>query len=51
MFSKTTKIYSIITLFIIGLTVAACNTIKGAGQDIEAAGDAIENTADENKNY
>ncbi|MEZ6013188.1 MAG: entericidin A/B family lipoprotein [Hyphomonas sp.] len=30
---------------LITLMVAACNTIAGAGQDIEAGGDAIEDTA------
>jgi entericidin B len=27
------------------LGLAACNTTKGLGQDVEAAGDAIEDTA------
>ena len=27
-------------------TVAACNTMEGAGEDIEAAGDAIQDAAD-----
>ena len=37
----------------LSLTVflSACNTIEGAGQDIESAGDAIEDSASENKNY
>jgi predicted small secreted protein len=29
--------------------VAACNTVEGAGQDIEATGDAIEDAADDAK--
>ncbi|MEJ8567188.1 entericidin A/B family lipoprotein [Elongatibacter sediminis] len=29
------------------LNVTACNTTRGVGQDIEAAGDAIEDAADE----
>lgn len=33
-----------------GLTVAACNTVAGAGQDIEAAGEAVEETAQDAKN-
>ncbi len=32
-------------LAILGLT--ACNTVDGAGQDIEAAGDGISNAANE----
>ncbi|WP_306016623.1 entericidin A/B family lipoprotein [Oceanicaulis sp. MMSF_3324] len=31
------------------LILAGCNTIAGAGQDIEEAGDAIEDTAEENR--
>ncbi|WP_340692876.1 entericidin A/B family lipoprotein [Hyphomonas sp.] len=31
------------------LFLSACNTVEGAGQDIEAAGDKIEETADANK--
>lgn len=36
---------SIIALF----AVSACNTIEGAGRDIEATGDAIEHTAEDTK--
>lgn len=35
--------------FILGLS--ACNTIEGAGKDVEAAGGAIKDSASENKNY
>ena len=38
---------ALIAMLLLGL--AACNTIEGAGQDIEAAGDKIEETADANK--
>jgi predicted small secreted protein len=34
-------------LIFLGAPLAACNTIEGAGQDVESAGDAIEDTADE----
>jgi len=30
-----------------GLTTAACNTIAGAGKDVEAAGDAVKDTAND----
>lgn len=33
-----------------GLSTAACNTVAGAGQDIEAAGDAMTDTANDAKN-
>ncbi|MCX4192376.1 entericidin A/B family lipoprotein [Methylophaga sp. OBS1] len=43
------------TSIIFGLTFAfalsACNTIEGAGEDVEAAGSAIDETAEENTNY
>jgi predicted small secreted protein len=31
------------------LAVAACNTVEGAGEDIQAAGSAVERTAEEVK--
>ena len=31
------------------LTVAGCNTISGAGKDVEAGGKAIEKAADDTK--
>ncbi len=31
------------------LAIAACNTVEGAGQDIQKGGRAIENSADRNK--
>ena len=33
-------------LFLVG-----CNTVSGIGEDVEAAGDAIEKSAEENKEY
>lgn len=39
-----------VTLLSLG-TLTACHTIEGAGEDIEAAGDKIEETASDNKNY
>ena len=32
------------------LTTAACNTIAGAGRDVEAAGDAVEGAANDARN-
>ena len=31
------------------VTLSACNTIEGAGQDIKSTGGAIEDAADDNK--
>jgi entericidin B len=36
--------------FILATATAACNTVEGAGQDIQAAGAAVENTADDASN-
>jgi entericidin B len=32
------------------LALGACNTMKGAGQDVEAAGDAMSDTAEDVQN-
>lgn len=32
---------------LVALLVSACNTIAGAGKDVQAGGNAIENAADE----
>ena len=34
-------------LLLIAVPAAGCNTVAGAGEDIESAGDAIEDTAEE----
>ena len=36
---------TIATVLALAFTLAGCNTIKGAGQDIQRAGNAIENAA------
>jgi predicted small secreted protein len=33
------------------LTMTGCNTMSGMGEDIEAAGDKIEDSAESNKKY
>jgi len=32
-----------------GVVLGACNTVEGAGRDIEAAGDAVADTAEDAK--
>ncbi|MDG4597373.1 MAG: entericidin A/B family lipoprotein [Candidatus Contendobacter sp.] len=32
-------------------SLSACNTVKGAGQDLKAAGQAIERKAEQKKHY
>ncbi len=46
-------IRSILALFVMAgvLTMTGCNTMRGAGQDVSAAGDKIENSAEKHKNY
>jgi predicted small secreted protein len=34
-------------LLALGLALAACNTVRGAGQDMSAAGRAVDETVDE----
>lgn len=40
-----------IAAFFTLIGASACNTIGGMGEDIEAGGDAIEDSASKNKNY
>ncbi len=44
-------ITSAILALTFAFTLSACNTIEGAGEDIEAAGDAIDDSAEENTDY
>ena len=39
------KTLSLLTLVVLGLSVSACNTVDGAGQDIENAGEAVQDAA------
>lgn len=32
---------------LIAATLAGCNTVRGVGQDVETAGDAVERTTDD----
>jgi len=36
--------------FLLAAAAAACNTVEGVGQDVSAAGKAVEDAADEAKN-
>lgn len=40
----------LLSLFFV-LTVTACNTMEGVGEDMGAAGDAIDRKAEEKKGY
>jgi predicted small secreted protein len=39
-------IKALVLLAILGLSAMACNTMEGAGKDIQEAGDEIEDAAD-----
>lgn len=40
------KLLTICSLAVFAATLTACNTMEGAGQDVENAGEAIEDSAD-----
>jgi predicted small secreted protein len=40
------RILALSLLFASGIFVAACNTVEGAGEDIQEAGEGIEDAAD-----
>jgi predicted small secreted protein len=42
---KSRTFFTIATLFVLGLGLSACNTVGGAGQDIENAGEAVQDAA------
>ena len=39
----------VLAMLAASLTVSACNTISGAGRDVEAAGEAVTSTAEDAK--
>ena len=44
------KLAALVALtFTMGLSLTACNTIEGAGQDIQKGGQKLENAADKKK--
>ena len=47
--SLSSKISAVILALLTAITLSACNTIGGMGEDIEAAGKGIDNTAENTK--
>lgn len=45
-FFEIMKKFAIILAGLMALTLTACNTIAGAGRDVESAGDAVEDAAE-----
>jgi entericidin B len=39
----------LMAMFAVSLAVSACNTVKGAGEDVQSAGSAVSNTAEDAK--
>lgn len=39
------KIFQVIIIFYVALSLTACNTMSGAGQDIQEGGAALERSA------
>ncbi|MBV7257468.1 entericidin A/B family lipoprotein [Pacificimonas sp. WHA3] len=37
---------SIAAIAALGLALTACNTVKGAGEDVESVGEAVQKTVD-----
>ena len=51
MFVSKRRALLMLALALVVQGLVACNTIKGAGQDIGAAGEAIEKKAEQKKKY
>ena len=45
------KLLALALLAGVVVSVTACNTVEGAGKDVKATGQAIENAADKRKTY
>lgn len=41
------KVFYLLALILVAFAASACNTTRGFGQDVEATGDTIEDTADD----
>lgn len=51
MLKRLTKILPYAPVLLLCGVLNACNTMEGAGEDINRAGQAIENSAERNKSY
>ena len=45
--SYLTWVFGVMAALLIGLSVSACNTMEGAGEDVSAAGGALSDTAED----
>jgi predicted small secreted protein len=46
---KVTNVLGVLTVVLLSLFAAACNTMEGAGQDVQKAGQKIEESANDAK--
>jgi predicted small secreted protein len=46
-----TKLFAMLSVIVLAILTAACNTVEGVGKDVKATGDAIEKAAQKNKGY
>lgn len=44
------KMLALLTVLLAGIGLSACNTVEGAGQDIQRGGEAIEEGANDARN-
>lgn len=51
MFDMLKRVWVLVMFSAFSTSLIACNTVEGVGKDVEAAGDAIEDSASENKRY
>ena len=51
MYAKHLSILGLLFVLSMQFGISACNTVRGAGEDIQAAGGAIKNTAKKTKTY
>lgn len=44
-------LYTLAILAVLTVSLSACNTMEGLGEDTQAAGNKLERAAEDNKNY
>ena len=49
MYAKSVSVALIVAAMALSIGLSACNTVKGAGQDVSAAGHAVSDTAQDVK--
>lgn len=49
MSTSNNMVWAALALMLMGASVSACNTTEGFGQDMQSAGEAVEDTANDAK--